>query len=124
MTTLEITKDQEILAALALDVARSEGASYADIRISRSRRRSIYTREAVVRGTNDDETFGFGVRVLCNGAWGFAASRDVSAAAVSQAARDAVALARVNASLQTEPVQLAPVADHLCSFLYSIISSN
>ena len=109
MTTLEITKDQEILAALALDVARSEGASYADIRISRSRRRSIYTREAVVRGTNDDETFGFGVRVLCNGAWGFAASRDVSAAAISQAARDAVALARVNAALQTEPVRLAPV---------------
>ena len=31
-----------------------------------------------MQGVTDNETFGFGVRVLVNGAWGFAASRDLS----------------------------------------------
>src|ERR671922_1373497 len=66
------------LAMLALDAAKSAGASYADVRISRNRNQALFTRERRVQNLVDNETFGFGVRVLVDGAWGFAASRDLT----------------------------------------------
>src|SRR5688572_21707810 len=66
------------LALRGLDAAKRAGASYADIRISRNRTQSVSTRERQITGFQDGETFGFGVRVLANGAWGFAASRELA----------------------------------------------
>jgi len=54
---------------LAVDAARSAGAEYADVRISRNRVQSISTRERRVQGLSDNETVGFGVRTLVGGAW-------------------------------------------------------
>ena len=65
---------------VALDAARSAGAQYADVRISRNRNQSVNTRERRVQGIQDNETFGFGVRTLVGGAWGFAASSDLTRA--------------------------------------------
>ena len=93
----------------ALDAARSAGASYADVRISRNRNQSLFTRERRVQGVTDNETFGFGVRVLVNGAWGFAASRDLSRDEVVLVAQQAVAQARANRSALVRPVELASV---------------
>src|SRR5687768_14031405 len=67
--------DFRALAMRALDAARSAGAEYADVRINRNRQQSISTREQRVLGLADNETFGFGVRALAGGAWGFVASR-------------------------------------------------
>jgi TldD protein len=100
------------LAMRALDAARGAGASYADIRISRNRNQSIATRERQITSVGDTETSGFGVRVLADGAWGFAASRDVSADEVVRVARQAVAQARSNASARGRPVELAPAEVH------------
>jgi TldD protein len=97
------------LADLALDTARDAGASYADIRIADYRRQSIATREARVLSISDSEDRGFGIRVIAGGAWGFAASAAVSRDEVVRVARQAVAIARANAALMTEPVQLVPV---------------
>jgi TldD protein len=96
------------LARRALDAAKSAGASYADVRISRVRNQSVATREQRVTGFQDGETFGFGVRVLAGGAWGFAASREVNAEEVVRVARQAVSQARANAVTLTRPVELAP----------------
>ncbi len=96
------------LALLALDAARSSGAQYADVRISRNRNQSISTREQRVQGLTDNETFGFGVRVLVDGAWGFAASQDLAREEVARIARQAVAQARANRSALLRPVVLAP----------------
>ncbi|HEU4564865.1 MAG TPA: TldD/PmbA family protein [Gemmatimonadaceae bacterium] len=93
----------------ALDAAKSAGASYADVRISRNRSQSIFTRERRVQGLVDNETTGFGVRVLVDGAWGFAASRDLTRDEVAAVARQAVAQARANRSALVRPVTLAPV---------------
>jgi TldD protein len=97
------------LAMLALDAAKSAGASYADIRISRNRNQAIFTREQRVQNLVDNETFGFGVRVLVGGAWGFAASRDLAREEVTRVARQAVAQARANRTSMVRPVTLAPV---------------
>ena len=94
---------------LALEAAKSAGASYADIRISRNRNQAIFTREQRVQNLVDNETFGFGVRVLVGGAWGFAASRDLAREEVTRVARQAVAQARANRTSMVRPVTLAPV---------------
>ncbi|HEY5061566.1 MAG TPA: DNA gyrase modulator, partial [Gemmatimonadaceae bacterium] len=96
------------LAMLALDSAKSAGASYADVRFVRNRTQNVSTREQRVSGVSDNETYGFGVRTLVNGAWGFAASRDLTRDEVSRVARQAVAQARANRSALSRPVELAP----------------
>ncbi len=97
------------LALLALDAAKSSGASYADVRISRNRSQRVFTRERRVQGITDRETFGFGVRVLVDGAWGFAASRELTRDEVPRVAKQAVAQARANRASLVRPVVLAPV---------------
>lgn len=97
------------LADVALNTARGAGASYADIRIADYRRQTIRTREERVLSVNDAEDRGFGVRVIVDGTWGFAASPRIEPDEIARVALQAVALARINAKLQREPVQLAPV---------------
>ena len=93
---------------VALDAARSAGADYADVRISENRTQNIFTREARVQNINDGETAGFGVRALVGGAWGFAASRELTRDEVARVARQAVEQARANRATLVRPVQLAP----------------
>jgi TldD protein len=96
------------LAMRALDAARAAGASYADVRISRNRTQNVFTRERRVQGVVDNETFGFGVRVLVNGAWGFAASSTLSPEETVRVARQAARQAQASRATQREPIVLAP----------------
>src|SRR5207244_557899 len=97
------------LALLALDTAKSAGASYADVRVSSAQSQSIASREDRIINMSDSETMGFGVRVLAGGAWGFAASRELSRAEVQRVARVAVQQARANRRAMQRPITLAPV---------------
>jgi len=97
------------LALLAIDAATTAGASYADARISRNNVRTVATRELRVLGLVDNETFGIGVRVLVNGAWGFAATNELTRDEVIRVAQQAVAQAKANRSALRRPVELAPV---------------
>ena len=97
------------LALRAIDAAKSAGAQYADARISSARSQNIGTRERRVTNIGDNETFGFGVRVLVDGAWGFAASSDLTTDEVARVARQAVAQARANKAAMVKPVELAPI---------------
>ncbi|WP_292072216.1 PmbA/TldA family metallopeptidase, partial [Brevundimonas sp. UBA7534] len=54
------------------------------------------------------ESMGVGVRVIADGAWGFAATNEMTPEAVANAARLAAGIARANAKNQTAPVRLAP----------------
>ncbi len=94
---------------LALDAAKSAGASYADVRVSSAQSQSVASREDRITNMSDSQTFGFGVRVLAGGAWGFAASRDLSRAEVQRVARVAVQQARANRRAMQRPIVLAPV---------------
>jgi len=96
------------LAAVALDAAKSAGAEYADVRFVRNRNQNVSTREQRVSGVSDNETYGFGVRALVGGCWGFSASRDLTKDEVARVAKQAVAQARANRSALVRPVQLAP----------------
>jgi TldD protein len=101
-------KFKKLLADTALGAATQAGASYADVRIGRYLNQFITTRDLNVENVTNTESAGVGVRVIANGAYGFAATNDMSPDGVANAARQAVAIARANAKLQTEPVRLAP----------------
>jgi TldD protein len=98
----------EDLCNEALQAARDAGASYADARIGRYRRQAIATRERQVTNVSDTESYGIGVRTLVNGAWGFAATSDLSRNGVQLAAREAARISRAARSAQRRPVELAP----------------
>jgi len=100
--------DRDALADVALSTARDLGADYADIRITRKREEGIYTREERVQWVERSQTFGFGVRVLVAGAWGFAAGNSVTQGAVRQAVATAVKTAAANAKYIRSAVQLLP----------------
>jgi TldD protein len=97
------------LALKAVDAARAAGAEYADARVAQNRSQFVSTRERRVQGLADSETFGVGVRALVNGAWGFAATAELTADAVAAVARQAVAQAKANRAAMKRPVALAPV---------------
>jgi TldD protein len=101
--------DRKVLADAALEAATGKGASYADVRIGRYLNQFVITREDKVENIVDTESYGAGVRVLADGAWGFAATSDVSKDAIATAALQAVAIAKANAKLQVEQMRLAPV---------------
>ena len=98
------------LAMEALNAAKAAGASYADVRIGRYRRQTINTRERLVTGVSDSESYGIGVRTLVAGSWGFAATATMTPAGVQQAAQEAARLSRAAHTVQRKPVELAPAA--------------
>src|SRR2546426_7943822 len=77
------SRNLEKLAGAALREARKLKATYCDIRINRYRNQDISLRMSPERGGGktlevpaiaEETSFGFGVRVIARGAWGFAAS--------------------------------------------------
>jgi TldD protein len=100
---------KKALADRALAAATAAGASYCDVRIGRYLNQFVVTREDKVQNIVNTESIGAGVRVIANGTWGFAATDTLTPDAIAAAAVQAVAIAKANAIIQTEPVQLAPV---------------
>ncbi len=97
------------LADAALNAAKSKGATYTDVRIGRYLNQFVVTREDKVQNIVNTESYGVGVRVIANGCWGFAAIVDAKTEAdTARAAEEAVAIAKANARLMKQPVQLAP----------------
>ena len=97
------------LGAVALAEAKKQGATYADIRIGRYRNQLSGYRLSPERGSNrtsevpfvtDRQSFGFGVRVIVNGQWGFAASPLVTPEEIARITREAVIVAKANSALQ------------------------
>jgi TldD protein len=95
------------LADAALTRARALGVSHADFRLERVRSASLRLRDARPAGGSDSMQLGYAVRVVVNGAWGFAAGVDLTPAAVARVAEQAVAVAELSGGLSQEVVELA-----------------
>ena len=81
----------EKVSDAALNAATGAGASHADVRIERTRTGLLSLRDAKPETQSDETNFGIGVRVIVNGAWGFASSPDVSVESAQKLAATAVA---------------------------------
>ncbi|APA63106.1 TldD/PmbA family protein [Maribacter sp. 1_2014MBL_MicDiv] len=97
------------MADVALNTAKSLGATYADARIGRYLNQYVFTREDKVQNVVNTESFGIGIRVIANGTWGFASTNSVTEDGIKKATEQAVAIAKANSKIQKEPVKLAPV---------------
>ncbi|MFA6085369.1 TldD/PmbA family protein [Mucilaginibacter sp.] len=96
------------MADIALNAARSKGATYTDARLGRYLNQFVVTRDRNIENIVDTESYGMGIRVIANGCWGFAATDKLDNDSIARAAETAVAIAKENARIQSEPVQLAP----------------
>lgn len=96
----------------ALDVVTSEGASYADVRAGESSSEALSVRGTALESLERAESLGYGVRVLVDGAWGYAASAQLDPEGVARTARVAVEVARASAPATRTPVELVPEPAH------------
>ena len=62
----------------ALNLSALKGAEYADVRVAQTAEQTLTVKNGLVDALSFVESSGVGVRVLVNGAWGFASSRDLS----------------------------------------------
>jgi len=98
----------EKVSDAAISAATSAGASHADVRIERTRTGFLSLRDAKPETQSDETNFGIGVRVIVNGAWGFASSPDVSIESAQKLALTAVAMAKTSKPLSTDEISLVP----------------
>ena len=96
------------IAGWALDVCHAQGVQYAEIRIVDDRQRALSTKNGKVGYVSDSESLGAGIRVLANGAWGFAATEDLTREGIEITAGRALEIARSSARVKQEDVRLAP----------------
>ena len=96
------------LSSRALDLAVVEGARYADIRFVDSRQQTVSVKNGNVDGIGDQDSQGFGVRVLVGDSWGFASSAYVSPPEIDRVTNLAVKIAKASALVPGERVELGP----------------
>ena len=88
------------LISRALDTAASRGASYVDARMVETAQERYSVRTGVVDVISNDESMGLGVRVVVDGAWGFASTNTMTAESVDQTAALAVEIARASGDVR------------------------
>jgi len=98
----------KFVAEWALNTAAVRGASYADARVVDDRSRALGTKNGKVGSASDSESQGIGIRVIADGAWGFAATEDLSRDGVEGAAAQAVAIAKASARVKQHDTRFAP----------------
>jgi len=96
------------LADAALSRAQDFNVSHADFRFERIRHQHVRVRDGNLQGAGDTEDLGFAVRVILDGAWGFASGVVLTPESAVQVAETAVRVAQVAAAMTREPVALAP----------------
>ncbi|MBI6545369.1 MAG: TldD/PmbA family protein, partial [Cyanobacteria bacterium NC_groundwater_1444_Ag_S-0.65um_54_12] len=100
------------LTAAALNAAQLAGAAFADIRIIRTRHESIVVKNGTIGELERCDDLGAGIRVIADGAWGFASTFDLSEAGLVAAAKLAVRVARSSARAKVTDVRLAAEPVH------------
>jgi TldD protein len=97
------------LAAAAVEAALAAGATYADARVVATSEEWMSAQNGEIEALRQDERAGIGVRALVGSSWGFAATSDLSPAAVRRIGEIATETARASALVSGPPLALAPV---------------
>jgi len=108
------------LVNLAVDLIRKTGCEYGDVRFCTYRKQNLYARDRSLSQLSDNVSSGFGVRVLLDGAWGFAASHSKTPAEVARIVALAVEIAKGSRLTQKEPVRLVPVEKYVDTYITPI----
>ena len=104
---MTVGSDIRELVERALDAAASAGASYADARFLNEEWEAIDVQDDRVKGVDRGATAGIGVRVLVDGAWGFAGTARLEPGSMEKTAALAVEIARSSQAAKGPDVRLA-----------------
>ena len=94
------------IASWALDTATLRGASLAEARLVDERNRSLATKNGKIGAASDAESLGIGIRVIAHGAFGFAATDDLSRDGVQHCAAKAVDIAKASATVKAGELRM------------------
>lgn len=97
-----------------LDLAKLKKVPYADIRIVRRQNEEIEVKNGRVEALIHDEDFGFGIRVLSQGAWGFACSSKVTQREMEIIFAKALRIAKASSKVRGKEIifpSTSPVVD-------------
>ncbi len=91
---------------IALEEAGKKRASYADVRVSEILNEVLTVKNGEPEAVNLFQAKGFGVRVIVDGAWGFAGSIDINKEEIIKTVEKAVSIARASALLKKKDAAL------------------
>jgi TldD protein len=97
-----------------LDLARLKKVPYADIRIVRRQNEEIEVKNGKVEALIHDEDYGFGIRVLFQGAWGFACSSKVTKTEMEAVFGKALRIAKASSKVKGKEIVFpfaSPIVD-------------
>ena len=103
-------------ATRALNLAQTKGARYADIRLVLLETESLVVKNGIVDAVSLDVSQGFGVRVVADGAWGFASSARLDRETVDEVTAQAIEIAKASAMVSGEEIDLGPPEVHVDTY--------
>ncbi len=93
-----------------LDIAKLKKVTYADIRIVRRQNEEIEVKNGRVEALIHDEDFGFGIRVLFQGAWGFACSSKMTEKEMETVLGKALQIAKASGKVKEKEIFFLPTS--------------
>lgn len=102
---------------MAIEKAIQLGADYADIRIQKTTTEVLYIQNSSIKNSNNDVLYGYGIRVLKNGAWGFAHSNNFTEDALFKTVQKAYDTAKLSALVKNgDGIRLATERSYISSY--------
>src|ERR1700752_1707032 len=95
------------LTSAALETAKLRGATYGDVRVMHLRQRDLTTKNGEVGTLAQSESIGLGIRVIADGAWGFASTDNLTRDGIARCAAQAVSIAKASALAKREDIVMA-----------------
>lgn len=95
-------------AKLAVETALKFGANYAEARVQRDMGHTFTLRNGTAEPITATRQLGIGIRVIVDGAMGFASTNSLEASQIRSSAESAVRTAKASARLISSPTKLAP----------------
>ena len=87
-----------------LNYANRLGVDYADVRIVRRKIEKLMVKNGILERAGLNETYGFGIRIIYKGAWGFASSFDLEN--FKPVVDKAFSIAKVTSSINNKKIEL------------------
>ncbi len=91
---------------MALEMAKSLGATYADIRFENIIEENISISDGIIAPIENSRSTGIGIRLISNGGWGFAATDDLTEDNIREKVKLAVVIAKASAKVNKKAVIL------------------
>ena len=107
MIQIPNTPTPELLSSAALEAAASNGATVAQFRLAKHDMRGVSLRDGDVENIGSESNVALSVRVVHSGAWGFAATTELTIQSAVSTALRAIQVAKISAQVAADEVILA-----------------